>query len=61
MDQNQQNSAVTRERSAFKREFKTKEAIGEVEQREKLPYISLLKLIKEGQGKDYSDKDVVQF
>lgn len=61
MDQNQQNSAVTRERSAFKREFKTKEAIKEVEQREKLPYINLLKLIKEGQGKDYSDKDVVRF
>ena len=52
-------SAVASERSAFQREFKIKGAIGDVGQRDKLSDISLLKQIEEGQGKGYSDKDIV--
>ena len=52
-------STVTSERSAFQREFNMKGAIEEVGQRDKLLPISLLKQIEEGQGKGYSDKDIV--
>ena len=52
-------STVASERSAFQREFNIKGAIEEVGQRDKLLSISLLKQIEEGQGKGYSDKDIV--
>ena len=39
--------------------FKIRGAIGEAVQKDKLSYVSLLKQIKEWNGKDYSEKEIV--
>ena len=51
--------AVDDQRSAFHKDFKIKSFIGEVRQRDKLSYISLLKQIEAGIEKRYSNKEIV--
>ena len=52
-------TGVDDQRSAFHKDFKIKGFIGEVGQRDKLSYISLLKQIEEGKEKGYSDREIV--
>ena len=49
-------TVVDDERSALHKDFKIRGFISEKEQKDKLSYISLLKLIEEGWDKGYSDK-----
>ena len=52
-------AGVDDERSAFHKDFKIRDYIGEKGQKDKLSYISLLKPIEEGRDKGYSDKEIV--
>ena len=52
-------TGIDHERSAFYKDFKIRGFIGETRQKDKLSYVSLLKQIKEGRDKDYSDKEIV--
>ena len=47
------------ERNAFPKDFKIRGFIGEKGQKDKLSYISLLRQIKEGRDKGYTDKEIV--
>ena len=52
-------TGIDDERSAFHKDFKIRGFIGDMGQKDKLSYISLLKQIEEGQSKGYSDKEIV--